>query len=774
MRSVPTGFILGALVLAACQAESLGPRESSISSSASSAPSPAIEIKFREALRVRITAGELRSAAGGRLDAVKGVFALHGSPRILPLFTIPVPDLEQLSRDARARSGRAAPDLASWYRVTGPAGADMTALLANLRALPEVEAAYPAPAPAPPPGTAPLPVANLLTLLTPDWSANQSYFGPAPGGTEAEFARTQPGGRGQGIKVIDIEYDWHFEHEDLGLSSAVLLGGQRSGVFGNEHGTAVLGLLVARDNGFGVTGGVPDAVPRVVSPIFSGSYLPANAVAIGAANMKAGDVLVLEQQVRGPNGGCNEFTQIGCVPPEWIPSVFDAIVVTTQAGKIVVEAAGNGQQNLDAPEFQNRFNRQLFNSGAIIVGAGDDQHAMLGFSDYGSRVDVQAHGQNVTTTGYGDLSGGSTTTQSDDYTAFFNGTSSATPIVAVAAAALEGNAKAAGKPLLSPEEVRSLLRRTGSPQTGDLTRLIGPSPNLRAALGAPVVHNTWATKSLAPTARSYAVGREIGGKLYLAGGLASNGTSVLSKVEVYSPHTNSWAGKAAMPAARWHGNGAGVINGLLYVAGGADTANRPTNTLFVYNPATNTWNTKARMPVQGVSGATGVIAGQLYVMSSLSNGTSTSLAFYRYNPATNTWVARATPPAGHVDPVAAVINGKFYLAGGAATSPFAVTAKLHVYDPATNTWTAKRSMATARRRASAAVVGGKLFVIGGLNGATSLARLERYDPVTDTWITKASMPTARYALVSVAIGGLFYSVAGFKTAAVAVNEAYTP
>ena len=773
MRSISSRLILGAVALIACQEDPLGPADSSTRSSVRSAPIPAIEVKFREALRVRVTAGELRSAAGGRLDRVKGVLALHGGPRILPLFTIPVPDLEQLSIDARAHSGRAAPDLASWHRIAVPAGTDVPALLANLRALPEVEAAYPAPMPPPPPGPPLLPLTNLLTLLTPDWSTNQSYFGPGPRGTEAEFARTQPGGRGQGIRVIDIEYDWHFEHEDLGLSTAVLLGGQRYTGFGSAHGTAVLGMLVARDNGFGVIGGVPDAEPRVVAPFFDGSYLPANAVAVAAANMKAGDVLLLEQQAFGPHG-CDNVTQVGCVPVEWIPSVFDAIVVTAQAGKIVIEAAGNGQQNLDGPEYQNRFNRQVFNSGAIIVGAGDDQHATLWFSNYGSRVDVQAIGDRVTTTGYGDLSGNATATPSDDYTAFFGGTSSATPIVAAAAVALEGNARATGKPLLSPQEVRSLLRRTGSPQAGDLTRAIGPFPNVRTAFGAPVAHNTWTTKSLAPTPRSYAVGREIGGKLYLAGGLASNGTTVLANVEVYSPQTNSWAPVASMPAARWRGNGAGVINGLMYVAGGADASNSPTNTLFVYNPTRNTWTTKAPMPVRGVSGATAVIAGRLYVMSSLSNGTSTSLAFYRYDPATNTWAVRAPPPAGHVDPVAAVINAKFYLAGGAATSPFAVTAKLHVYDPATNTWTAKKSLPTPRRRASAAVVGGKLFVIGGLNGSTNLAKLDRYDPVTDMWVTMPSMPTARYSLVSVAIGGLIYSVTGFRTAALAANEAFTP
>ena len=73
----------------------------------------------------------------------------------------------------------------------------------------------------------------------------------------------------------------------------------------------------------------------------------------------------------------------------------------------------------------------------------------LSFSTYGSRVDVQGWGHNVTTTGYGGLfTGGGDPNQY--YTATFNGTSSASPIVAGAAAALQGIQLARGAaPLMS-------------------------------------------------------------------------------------------------------------------------------------------------------------------------------------------------------------------------------------------------------------------------------------------------------------------------------------
>ncbi len=66
-----------------------------------------------------------------------------------------------------------------------------------------------------------------------------------------------------------------------------------------------------------------------------------------------------------------------------------------------------------------------------MVGAASSAlpHKRLYFSNYGSRIDTYAWGENVTTTA---LSG---------YTSYFNGTSSASSIIAGAAVNLQGIAK---------------------------------------------------------------------------------------------------------------------------------------------------------------------------------------------------------------------------------------------------------------------------------------------------------------------------------------------
>lgn len=459
------GAVLVLCALSACaDRQPLTPTPDASAAALAVGDPQALEVKFRSALDVRLREGEVVSAAGVPLDGVAALLDPAAGVRTTPLFTAEAMAVEAQAEQAAAQSGEAAPNLGSWYRVTLPAGTDTEQFLAQLRARPEVEHAYRAPVPAPPPGF-------FAFFLSPDFTGQQGYLGAAPAGSEAVWARTLPGGDGAGVMVVDMEYNWHLGHEDLGLPESAQIGtGTRYNGFGNDHGTAVLGELAGRPNGLGVTGGVPGADIRVIPMHYNGAYNPANAVAEAAGVMSAGDVLLLEAQYWGPTGVY--------VPLEVLQSVFDATRAATLAGRVVVAAAGNGGQDLDAPEMNGLFDRNLRDSGALIVGAGSPQHARLSFSCYGSRVDVQGWGQTVTTTGYGGLFGSS---MNDYYTATFSGTSSASPIVASAAAAVQGRRKARGLPVLTSVQMRTLLRSTGSPQTGNLSQSIGTYPNLRAA-----------------------------------------------------------------------------------------------------------------------------------------------------------------------------------------------------------------------------------------------------------------------------------------------------
>jgi hypothetical protein len=441
-------------------------------------------VKFRDDLPVRASAGAITAQGRNALGSAAGLLGRleTSGARWEPLHSIAEARLAELRQNAQGRTGRAMPDLNTEFILSVPGGADAGQILDELNALDSVELAEPMLLPAPPPV-----VGNYEPL--------QDYLDPATTGIDAPYAWTLPGGTGTDVWIADIEYAWNLSHADLNAS---LIGpaGTANSQANIDHGTAVLGELGGRNDGVGVTGIVYNSTFYVAAATTSGGYNVAAAITVATSTLRAGDIIVLEQQIDGPGPATDEW-----VPIEWSIPAYNAIVTAVGNGIIVVEAAGNGAQNLDDPMFNTGHAPFLpaNDSGAIIVGAGappGDWHGVrsrLDYSTYGSTVDLQGWGWQIVTTGYGDLH--SSDGPNRTYTATFGGTSGATPIVAGACAALQGHHKSTGGgAVLSPDEIRDILRATGSPQldgTYPATQNIGPLPNLRAAMPLVTEPRRW-------------------------------------------------------------------------------------------------------------------------------------------------------------------------------------------------------------------------------------------------------------------------------------------
>jgi hypothetical protein len=169
--------------------------------------------------------------------------------------------------------------------------------------------------------------------------------------------------------------------------------------------------------------------------------------------------------------------------PQTNNGVYAAIQNAVANGIHVVQAGGNGNVNTGSLSW-------FGDSGAIIVGAGGAYAGgpwpagdlqRLAFSSYGPRFNLQGWGEDVVTTGYSDLYSSMGTNYW--YTATFSGTSSASPIVAGAAACCVGYWVANGNPAstLTPSLLRSALMSTGTLQIFPPSGNIGPRPNLMGA-----------------------------------------------------------------------------------------------------------------------------------------------------------------------------------------------------------------------------------------------------------------------------------------------------
>lgn len=424
--------------------------------------------------------------------------------RLDRLFTVmPPARIDELVKRARERGGRYQPaNLLSYFVIDSPAGVDPRQIVAALRQRDweQVEEAYVDPldkSPAPPNTN---PFFAQQTYLKPPATAAP----PAPqGAIDAEFAWTQPGGTGTDQKIVDLERGAKLDQEDIvGRNIGPQLHGINNPDFFDQlHGAQVLCIVAAMDNAKGVIGiahGVQE-VKYTCQVIDAAGHVDRPNAVLAAINHftlpgedPVGRVLLLEVEL-GPTNDPISLTDVNGnqwngMPMETALADYDAIRLATGLGITVVEAAGNGNNDLDT--FQQSGSGQFVlrrpggrvDSGAIMVGGSTSdfpyQRLDMGFaggSCFGSRLDCFAWAENVMT--YQNFFGFET------YTSDFDGTSAASAIVAGAALLVQGIAQVKLGHRLDAEELRALLADTAP---GGNTRSNNPSvdrigvmPNLK-------------------------------------------------------------------------------------------------------------------------------------------------------------------------------------------------------------------------------------------------------------------------------------------------------
>lgn len=376
------------------------------------------------------------------------------------------------------------PSLTSYWRLDARKIADVVTLFKRLESAKGVQRAYQE-------------LRHLDSAVNPNndaFSNLELHLNPAPIGIDARWAWTLPNGAGEAVTFIDLEQGWTLKHEDF--PQIFRLPGVRQDVNpGHEsHGTAVLGIVAGSDNDRGIIGIAPHAARVSVASHYRASDgtvgLVADAIAavLASGSVQQGDVLLLEVQ-HGDN-----------LPIELDAAVFAAISLATSLGIVVIEAAGNGNQDLNAFPTLNRGARDAFkDSGAIVVGAGVSALDAAGTgherwvlaspgpgSNFGLRIDCYAYGDGVVTTGPTPNPTavlGTGTLPTTQYRGDFGGTSAAAAIVAGAAVVLQGLSWRMRSVPLTPIQMRQALR-LGTPQGANVPGRIGRMPDLRAIVTA--------------------------------------------------------------------------------------------------------------------------------------------------------------------------------------------------------------------------------------------------------------------------------------------------
>ena len=176
--------------------------------------------------------------------------------------TFPGPRQRYLEKKARGESaaGVTGPDLSLWFDLKVEGGRSrLASMIGELNSLDLIEIAHPAPI------CEPAAIFGETGDRSPDFTSMQDYLYDTPVGLDAPSAWAEWGGRGLGMKFIDVELGWVLDHEDFHPRMHFYQGGAPMDPGYYDHGTAVMGEVVGRSDGSGITGFASDARWGVVA-----------------------------------------------------------------------------------------------------------------------------------------------------------------------------------------------------------------------------------------------------------------------------------------------------------------------------------------------------------------------------------------------------------------------------------------------------------------------------------------------------------------------------
>ncbi len=202
----------------------------------------------------------------------------------------------------------------------------------------------------------------------------------------------------------------------------------------------------------------------------------------------------------------------------------------------------------------------------------------------------------------------------------------------------------------------------------------GSTDPFSGAAGKAAVYDpasdTWAMLPDMPTPRGGPTAQEIGGKIYVAGGMNDNGDS-LATLEVFDVASQTWTSGPNLSVAR-DNPGSAAVNGKLYIFGGRTRLNNVEtapvlNSVEIFTPGQG-WTTGSPMPTARRTMATAVMNGEIIVMGGERTPTGgTFPANEAYDPAKGKWRLLTDMPVGRHGAIAGVLGDILYIAGGGVT-----------------------------------------------------------------------------------------------------------
>jgi hypothetical protein len=272
------------------------------------------------------------------------------------------------------------------------------------------------------------------------------------------------------------------------------------------------------------------------------------------------------------------------------------------------------------------------------------------------------------------------------------------------------------------------------------------------APGRPVGEGAgWSFAEPMSQRRSYVAAAELGGRIYVAGGMVGETGRRLALFERFDPAKNAWTTLAPVPAPVRAGAGA-ALGGAVYVVGGA-TEDGPGPQVFAFDVRRGAWSERAPLPEPRYNHAAVALGGKLYVLGGYRGDREQDDVFV-YDPGRDRWRRAAPLPRPSHAFGAVAFRGEIWVIGGRRGE--AIVREVWIYDPDRDRWRAGPTLPDPMELLGAAAAGSEIHAVWE-------STYHVYDAGAAVWRKEPPPTVHRHALSLFALDEALYAVGGCTT-----------
>jgi serine/threonine protein kinase/N-acetylneuraminic acid mutarotase len=296
----------------------------------------------------------------------------------------------------------------------------------------------------------------------------------------------------------------------------------------------------------------------------------------------------------------------------------------------------------------------------------------------------------------------------------------------------------------------------GSTKEAEVLNLSG-----KQAAGQGTPNLEWRALAPTPSKREYAASTELGGRLWLFGGIGADGGAG-TETAAYDRAINNWTPGPELPVPLHHAS-AVTYDGEAVVIGGFIPGKELTSNQSdrVYALRGGSWERLPSLNHPRGAAAAAVVGDKIVVVGGQADS--------KLVPQTEVFDGKRWTDAAEIptprEHLGAASDGRYlYALGGRDLSSAKNLATLERYDPADDSWTLLDDMPDKVGSVGAAYVDGLVIAVGGEGVTEPFDAVQAFDVQSKEWSQLPALPAARHGMAVAVLENSLYAIGGAAAA----------